>query len=415
MAPESQERTDLQKTPRSRRQLPVCMSAIMWNLGLIEFSKPTAESDSDSPVIAVNGKWRRRLLSVTSRLYLMILVFAQLLCGFTYVIRFFGVANNFYHFASFLLTYWPLIVSVSLLCLLTSVRQWLHNKDHYDGSSQWWTVLSESSVSRRFQPFVFSTFRPPKSYYFIFFCLVAFVNISMQIVHVILATGYSKDKMVYVYHFFELATSIHSTWFFSIFCYYLFLQRIALEVHFDDLLWFVKTNAGDIVKCRPRLNACFKDYLRLRQLVRPWITLVICSTTFGLAVHIAWNYKALGTDDNGGNYVTVSPLPHFPITNLTAAKKSDFYFLNTLIFVDKLSVLLLALLAVGGSDVNYIWRRYVFTLNVMRSSRHEKFWDKLSKSMKKFNLDTSSDTIIDLLLPVLLLALGILGISNFDF
>ncbi|XP_071833103.1 uncharacterized protein [Apostichopus japonicus] len=415
--------SELTQTPsfEKRRVLPVFLVALMWSLGLIEWSQPEifrTREKVEKPYpfcTTVTGKWTRRILSVTSRLYLVTLSSVYFYCGYTYVVRFFGKNHNFYHFASFLITYWPLMISVQLISLMTSVCRWSHNNDYNQIDGQWWTVFSESSIVRRFHSFEMSRFIPPNCKALFLFSFCGLVNMSMVNVHFHLANVNSEKTRSAPHFYVEHIVSLLSTWYFSTFCYFLYLQRLAIEFRFENLIWFVKKHSNCLVTCQIKLNDCFKDYLSVRRLVRPWITLVISATTFGLAVHVAWNYKAIGHEDASG-YSTVLPLAkNISMVTISPERKDDFYFLDTLIFTNKGSVLFLSLLAVGGTDINHIWKRCAFTLNIIRSSKYEKCWKGMSKLIRHLNTDTAGGTILDILLPVLLLALGILGLQNFDF
>ncbi|PIK45309.1 hypothetical protein BSL78_17846 [Apostichopus japonicus] len=392
---------------------------VMWSLGLIDWSSPKQDIFGDHPsfVAAVNGsKWKRRLLCVTSRLYLTLLLSVTALCGYKYLDKYFGESNHFFHFASYFITYLPLMAAPQLICFLTTICRWFHNNNNFsdDREDYWWNVLSEPSVSKRLYPFHLSKLQPPKLKYLLFFCSCGIINIIMETIHFCIYTKPPKTLKDDIYQSGEFVSTILNMWFFSLFCYFLFLQRLALESHFDHLLWFVRKHAGCLADCQTKLNECLSDFLGMRRLIRPWITFVICSTCFGLAVCVAWNYKVIGEEKAYVEMFTISEV-NCSTTNFTTTAKSGFGYLNALIFTNKFTVLILSLLSVGGTDIVNIWKKYLFYVNILCSPNNERFWRKFSKLMRKLEVNTSGDTIIDMLLPVLLLAFGILGIDNFDF
>ncbi|KAJ8021107.1 hypothetical protein HOLleu_40881 [Holothuria leucospilota] len=400
----------------SKKQLPISLIIVMWYLGLIEWSKPSSEceeTDCTSSITVVKNVWTRRVLSVTSRIFLCGLLFQNAYCCGFYIKHYFGKVGTFYRFASYLLTFWPLMVSVQIVCLITTFRQCFYSTYYSNVNSQWWTVLTERTVSQRFHHFEFSVFLPPKLKTLLFFSTCALASTAFEIAHYCRFTRYVNHKPQ-MYSYLQVTSSICNIWFFSLFCYFTQLQRIALQVHFDDLIWFVKNHTGDLDSCQAKLSGCFYDYLRIRRLLHPWITSVICATAFGLAVHIAWNYKVI---DDGFYLTTVSPMAvTVSFTNLTDGNKFDFNVLNPLIFVEKIVALLLALLALGGSDVSYIWKRCHLSLNIMYTSGSDGFWYKFSKNINHLNLcSTAEDTIIDLLLPLLLIAIAVLGLQDFGY
>ncbi|KAJ8021112.1 hypothetical protein HOLleu_40886 [Holothuria leucospilota] len=362
--------------------------------------------------ILVKNIWKRRFLSVTSRCYLLVLLSQNICCGAYYIKNYFGRLDKFYRFASYLLSMWSLMVAIQLVCLITSLRSWFFNAYYVNVGYQWWTVLSEEAIGKRFCPFNFSAFRPPKLVSLMFFCILPMISTVLEVSHFhFYLQNFNPHPSLYRYVL--LSSSIANIWYFSLFCYFIHLQRITLQVHFDSVIWFVKNHVGKLDLCQLKLNSCFNEYLRVRRLVHPWITSVICATAFGIVVHLAYNYNIMLPNEES-SLTTFAPT--MPLVNITEAQNVDFYLLSALIFFEKLTVLFLALFAVGGSDISYVWKRCCLTLNIMYTSRQDKFWLHFAKLIRNLNKMTSEEgKITDLLLPLLLIAIGILGIEQFGF
>ncbi|KAJ8021106.1 hypothetical protein HOLleu_40880 [Holothuria leucospilota] len=362
--------------------------------------------------ILVKNIWKRRFLSVTSRCYLLVLLSQNVYCGAYYIKHYFGRLDKFYRFASYLLSLWSLMVAIQLVCLITSLRRWFFNAYYVNVGNQWWTVLTEEAIARRFCPFNFSAFRPPKLVSLMFFCIFPMICNVLDVTHFhFYLQNFDPHPPLYKYVLFS--SSIANIWYFSLFCYFIHLQLITLQVHFDSVIWFVKNHLGKLDLCQLKLNSCFNEYLWVRRLVHPWITFVICATAFGIAVHLACSYNIMFPNEES-SLTTFAPT--MPLANITEAQNVDFYLLSALIFVEKLGVLFLALFAVGGSDISYVWKRCCLTLNIMYTSRQDKFWLHFAKLIRNLNKMTSEDgKITDLLLPLLLIAIGILGIEQFGF
>lgn len=305
------------------------------------------------------------------------------------------------------------MIAVQIVCLVTSFRRQIFNVCCGNINNQWWTVLTERSISQRFHPFDLSTVRPPKTKTLLLFCLCALACIGFEVTHFYYYARDSKHDME-LHNYLQVSSGVHNIWFFSIFCYFLFIQRIALQVQFDSFIWFVKKHVGEFDACQTKLKACFNDYIHIRRLVHPFITFVICATAFGLTVHVAWNYDVM---DDGRNETNKTFMPVTePLRNMTEGKKLDFNVLNILILVEKLVVLLLALFAAGGSDISFIWERCYLTINIIYTSRGDKFWRKLSKTMRHLHINTKADdTIVDLLPKLLLIAIAVLSFAKFGF
>lgn len=399
---------------RRSRQLPVTLVVVMWSLGLIEWSQTTMDSDGSlAPLeIVCGGKWKRRLLSVTSRLYLTVILSVNIYCGAEYVDSFFGKSNHFYHFATYL-TYWTLMIGPQLICFFTIIRRWFHVHHYSVNREDWWKVFSESSVIKRIHPFKLSTFAPPKWGYFLLFSSFGIINMVMEAIHFYLYTKPGINIKHSIYKSGEFISTLLNMCFFSLFCYMLFILRFALDARFDNLILYVRGHCGDIAKCQKKLNECVYDFLSMQRLVRPWINIVVCLTSFGIAVCIAWVYKRIGEENTPATTIYPTTEGVVPDTNITHPN-IGFQYLDALIFTNKITVLLLSLLAVGGTDLS-AWRRYAFQVKVLRSLGHKPFWRKYLKIIRQLKVDPEEQNVLDMLLPLLLLALGILGVDNFDF
>ena len=68
-------------------------------------------------------------------------------------------------------------------------------------------------------------------------------------------------------------------------------------------------------------------------------------------------------------------------------------YINGLITMENLFFLIAPLLANGGLNINYVWRRFSYRLIELRRARHEMFWFRLVQFMREQDPSCSSTRV----------------------
>ncbi|XP_038046425.1 uncharacterized protein LOC119720689 [Patiria miniata] len=154
------------------------------------------------------------------------------------------------------------------------------------------------------------------------------------------------------------------------FCYLVYAQRRSLQKEFRVVAHFVASNApkGSVVMdvCRDRLSRMYHQYHIMRDFVGIWMAFSMAVATWGLTAHLTWNYVIF-------SYCQTKDLDGLPVLNL-------------LIWSQKIMFFVLPSLAVGGINIDYMWRHFRYILANHGRHRYSTFWHAIMKHVSRINL-----------------------------
>ncbi|XP_071855210.1 uncharacterized protein [Apostichopus japonicus] len=206
--------------------------------------------------------------------------------------------------------------------------------------------------------------------------------------------------------------------FFAPFCYFLYRQRLVVQEARKKASKVFRENVGKLECCRKEINNFFKEYHPLRSLMLPLMYIFLFESTFGIVIFLTWNYKDV--DPSNG---TLSPTvqPYWPIrtsvcpvncppVDFNHLKNSLFY--NLWIVSRHIMTILLPYWSVSGMDMKYIWDDLRTELYFSYSKNHDSFRNKLTVYMKGLHPDTSTYTVLNIIVPLMALAAGIFTVDQ---
>ncbi|KAJ8025738.1 hypothetical protein HOLleu_33379 [Holothuria leucospilota] len=403
---------------REKRKLPMLLMLVMWSLGIIEWSQPSDDEGSFHRPFIGNSKWRRRLVFTFTMLSFLVRGLITVLGATCYVICYFGKANHILGFISTLLCYWPPIIYAPVLCLIAIFRNMSRTHHDDDRSITCMKVLSESGFTRQISHFRASRITPlPKVGVFIIFHGLAFILSFLIFLH------YEKKPCRTWLSLIWVAAEIISIFFFATFSYFVYLQRVILEEEGKQMIIFISKSKGELDICITKIQQFFCNYIQLRRLLLPWLCMILFSLTFGLTAFMMWTYKKSNPSNNTHMVTT-------PVTT-TAANPTfvdDFGIIDKLcpyscdnsdqlgqgaIFWGKVVMsFVLTFVVIQGLDLKYVWDNFTLKLDLMFSAKELKFWECLTNYVKELHPNVAFDTLFGFVIPVLAIAIGVLGEGN---
>lgn len=160
---------------------------------------------------------------------------------------------------------------------------------------------------------------------------------------------------------YDLAWTLNdmlNIYFYTLFCYFLYLQRVALEKEGHECFGYVQTNIGNLEKCRKKVREFFQNYKRLRHLLLPWIWVILFCSSCGMTAVFTWNYNSV----NQSTVTTPEPLPlKTKICSITCDKISFLIaeeeariILNATILLRNIITAGFALSVLNGIDLKHV-------------------------------------------------------------
>ncbi|XP_071855201.1 uncharacterized protein [Apostichopus japonicus] len=221
-----------------------------------------------------------------------------------------------------------------------------------------------------------------------------------------------------VFLIFWLISEFLGVLFFVSFCYFLYLQRLVIQVARKKAKCFFEKNVGFFKVCSTEMNIFFQEYHPLRSLMLPLMYIFLFESTFGIVIFLTWHYKDVDPP-NGTSSPTVQPYwsittPVCPINcpaiDFNHLKSSIWY--NIWIVSRHIMTILLPYWSVSGMDLKYIWDDLRTELYFSYSENHDSFRNKLTVYMKGLHPDTSTYTVLNIIVPLMALAAGIFTVDQ---
>ncbi|XP_071855190.1 uncharacterized protein [Apostichopus japonicus] len=215
-----------------------------------------------------------------------------------------------------------------------------------------------------------------------------------------------------------LASEICGVWFFVFFCFFLYLQRLVVQEARKKASEFFRKKIGNLECCREKINNFLKEYHPLRRLMLPLMYIFLFLSTFGIVIFLTWNYKDVDPP-NGTSSPTVQPYwpirtsvcpVNCPPIDFNHLKSSLFY--NLWIVSRHIMTILLPYWSVSGMDMKFIWDDLRTELYFSYSKNNDSFRNKLTVYMKGLHPDTSTYTVLNIIVPLMALAAGIFTVDQ---
>ncbi|XP_071796435.1 uncharacterized protein [Asterias amurensis] len=157
------------------------------------------------------------------------------------------------------------------------------------------------------------------------------------------------------------------------FCFLIYIERKSFQSEFRVVAHFVASKAPkgmlSIDLCRDHLSAVYRRFHAMRDFVGIWMAFTMAVATWGITAHLTWNYVIFTYCDVSHDSDNVG-LP----------------LLNVLIWSQKIMFFVLPSLAVGGLNIDYVWREFRYMM--VRHQRHcySVFWSHIMTHMGDINL-----------------------------
>ncbi len=288
-----------------------------------------------------------------------------------YMIKFWGRAHYITHLLS-VFTYETILLEVALVCTVSNTMRYIHWAPEKKTSS-WWEVLHQDYIARRLVCLTSAQFRLPGVLFLSFTTVWILIINSLHIKNAIaivstLENNTTQNNTQTTAHIHDLrftlfksvvivGSSIVGLPLFACFWYYVLVMRRALTAEFNLVLVFTKRYEGNLGLCRRRIAEINHEFCLLQRFLSGLMPFIMASAVLGITVHITWNYEVYS-----GSKIYLA---------------NNNLLINIVIFNEKLLVLILPLLAVGGINIDDVWVQFNYALSRQRSCCHEAFWDRL--------------------------------------
>ncbi|XP_072168313.1 uncharacterized protein [Diadema setosum] len=292
-----------------------------------------------------------------------ILAFAYLFltCGllgydmFSYFQAFWGLKSDLLHLVSYL-TFLFQVTAIPVWCLYARIR---YRKVNH-GTTRCYP-MNQAYVARRV--LMLSKCRSGKKALsclrLALFMFWPLFNATLRLIY-----DYVYQKCVFPVYQKELGhwAAVLGYLFYGSFCYLIYLERVSFEAEILYLTRFAKTQAPEqnVRNVRAKIRQFYEHYDLLREQIDAWMAFTMVVATWGLTAHVTWNYLIYTYLDNNK--------PH------SKALIENIRFLNILVSCQKIMFFVLPWVALGGLNLEHVWRNLKVTIVKYRDSRFESFW-----------------------------------------
>nr|XP_054763210.1 uncharacterized protein LOC129269741 [Lytechinus pictus] len=155
------------------------------------------------------------------------------------------------------------------------------------------------------------------------------------------------------------------------FCYILYLQRKSFEIEAHQVFRYALEQAPyqNVDAVLSRIRQFNLQYKFIRKHVRRWMAFTILVSTFGLTSCIAWNYLVFNEKKKNNDPDLLWSI----------------YFMNALVSSQKITFVVVPVFALGGFNLDHIWRRFKENIAHSREYKYKKFWKAVTKYVKDIN------------------------------
>ena len=163
--------------------------------------------------------------------------------------------------------------------------------------------------------------------------------------------------------------------FYGCFCYLIYIERISFECEVRHISAFARKHASvkNIDRVYRRISRFYAQYNVLRRLIRRWMAFTMVVATWGLTAHILWNYLV------------------FSDKNIDTRNLPTLLFLNVLIGSQKIMFFVVPCVAIGGLNLEHVWKRFKYEIAKHRQHVHETYWTAINRYLHEINVDHSGD------------------------
>ncbi|XP_071811142.1 uncharacterized protein [Apostichopus japonicus] len=403
------------------QHLSVCLSIVMWILGVAEWKSPIIPTRGQRHGLAT---FKRRLKCLSSVAFLLLVIISSVAAFAFYLFCYFGKSDHFLRFISNM-CFWPSLMSVQIICLAAIIHKLIRSRRELTS----FNLFDESSCTQKFSCFERPQIIPLSKLGFsicVFFFLptlyaslkiAAFVNLRLE--------------CQYALEYLWLCSRVLSGFFFGVFCYFLYLHRVFMERQGDRAAEFIAEHTDDLDKCIEKTRAFFKEYHELRSLVLPWFSFILFTSSFGLTVFVTWNYEISQFESNGTAWHNLPGPSGTSDVGMMEQKNNTYFCVYTcdqMDWVDETSVLVaynilvvsrhlviavLPFFSVKGIDLNYVWNRYRMRVMFMYSAKEREFWKNLMTFIDQLHPNSNTDLIVTIVFPLVGFASGLLSGKHF--
>ncbi|XP_071854771.1 uncharacterized protein [Apostichopus japonicus] len=402
------------------RNVNNCLKALMWLHGVVTW--PLSTGTTSSPMFGDNDKkrWKERLTFISSLISLVILTFASTVALLLYLYCYFGKIDHFLRFVSYQ-CYWPSLMSAQIICLASLIKNQVGKRRNIS----WVKVFSGKCCARIMSTFTSNpgTVPLPKfSAFLILYLLVPTVHSALKLTFFMKLKTECRNFPQYLW----LISEISVAYFFSMFCYFLYLHRINLERESEVASKFIQQHVGEFDECISTVKTFFREYYQLRKILLPWLNFVIFNSTFGLTVFFTWNFNEIVIPSTATSMpITDSYVPFHPNERAMCSYTCDReHFLhednflvlyNSFVLWRHVMIAILPYYAANALDIKYVWTDFKMKLKFMHSRRERMFWKDLSIYIDSLHPNTTVDTINSFIFPIIGFASGFLSGKQRDF
>ncbi|XP_071825993.1 uncharacterized protein [Apostichopus japonicus] len=406
----------------------ILWTVLMWILGMIDWSPTSSDDRNDegqtihieSRIEQFHATKTRRILCTTSLLFHVIIILGSIsiIAG-----RTFCYFENHVHLmvtTSYLL-YWPLTMSTSVICLAGAVKRNFKRYEWFQttGVITWCRVLDESTFSNKIHVLQYRIQSlTPRVCAFIFFLSLATTTSIIEI------NGYSRyrEECHTISLLISLILHVTNMFLYSTFCFMMFIQRKLLEIELNSAIEFIHNNFRDGQRAMNKVKSFFRQYMQLRQLMFPWLNIIVFTNAFSMTLFVTWKLQVSLTNPSA-SIVTSQPAisasvgfrshVHNVFCNQTCMRDSDIsdywssYFMFQVI-CEKTMMIVIAIIAVGGLDLKYQWDRFKMKMYLAINVEDEA-WKRISDLVERMHPDIASDIIASFLIPLLGVVAGVIG------
>ncbi|XP_054750388.1 uncharacterized protein LOC129256101 isoform X1 [Lytechinus pictus] len=348
------------------------------------------------------GPYRRAIGTVVSMLFMIVLTVGMCYMTVLYFCYLFGREDEVMHLTSFM-SFSISLSSVALICVYGKVRYYFNgygkrlDMENIQVNWGWSEMMHQDFMTRRLQYLCGPTgFHLPGIPFHVACLLWPVVNMVFEIVY-FNSLSQLQPVINLMFAIIEVLSVTAGMLLYGVFCHTIFHLRCSFEIECNLLLAFFIENEGYLDRCRMRLAETYRDYRIFQSAVRSWVAFIVSIGILGLTIHLSWNYDVY----SGNEKLNIS--------------SKDLILLNVLIFSEKLMIISLPVIAVGGMDLSYLWRHFQLALSRNRRSKQEYFWDRLIYYLRDMK-ENDQGTGVTAFLSVVSLYTGLkLGAQNLDY
>ncbi|KAJ8020877.1 hypothetical protein HOLleu_40585 [Holothuria leucospilota] len=411
----------LPDTQGLHRRVPPHLIIVMWCLGVFKSSQPFDYGYQDnwklSPVRGTEISKRRpnRVLTLSSTAVPFTLMTCSLSLAVLYLFCYFGRLDHYLRFVSFFICYWLTMVITQVIFTTASLKNLCKNSSSaYTDDIRWHNALNGTAFLRNLSVQINSHRGPwPNLFTFGFFIVFASFVALINIYFFTLLEEKCRNWTGYIW----LVCDTLNLMFYGMSCYFLYLQRTSLQAIGKKVAVCVGENIVNFDYCTNQIKKFFREYLQLRKIILPWLRIIIFTSSFGLTVFFTWNYeenKYLSPSVLNDNQLNATFICSYACDKASFLKERNvLLFYNVLVISRNLMIAILALTAVGGFDIAYIWERFNMRLHFLTTASEGEQWKRLINFVKKLHPSTHAAVIFSFVIP--LLGFGSAFLSNKHF